>query len=62
MNGSITLDMTQGRKVICNATRNKPYAHARQIHDLNCFGDILAFVSEHVDKINDKSSKWGECD
>lgn len=54
MNGTITIDIDQDRNVICNATRYKPHSHYRRIIKLSHFGDILAFVSEYVDKINNQ--------
>jgi len=58
MNGTITLDMTQDGNVICNATRNEPYANSRQILSASRFGDILAFVSEYIECINDDTRPW----
>ena len=58
MNGTITLDITQDRQVICNARRNEPYSHRRAIYKLSQFGDVLAFVSGAAEDINDPGAKW----
>ena len=57
MLGTITIDY-QDRTVICNATRNRPYAHRRRIFKLSQFGDILAFVSNMSDRIGDETLEW----
>ena len=61
MNGTITIDIDQDRQAICNATRYKPPAHSRKIIKLSHFGDVLAFVSNYVDKINGVEP-WSEYD
>jgi len=59
MNGTITLDMDDEGNVICNARRNKPYAHQRKIFDKDDFGNIHSFVSHYIEAINDPAVKWG---
>ena len=58
MQGTITLDLDDSGNIICNARRNKPYAHERQILDKDDFGNLHSFVSHYVEAIADPSIRW----